>query len=82
MELGRNSRLPPIKVQVEINCCNVPIEVDTGASVSIMLENLYHKLWPRRGLKQTAIKLQTYSKEPIPVVESMFPSKVRQPLCL
>ena len=38
---------------VEINNCSVPTEVDTGASVSIMSETLYHKLWPRRGLKET-----------------------------
>ena len=44
------------------------MEVDTGASVSIMSETLYHKLWPRRGLKEPTIRLQTYSKEPIPVV--------------
>ena len=37
------------------------MEVGTGASVSIMAENLYHKLWPRRGLKKTTIRLQTYS---------------------
>ena len=36
--------------------------------MSIMCENLFHKLWPRRGLKQTSIRLQTYSREPIPVV--------------
>ena len=44
------------------------MEVDTGASVSIMPETLYHKLWPRRGLKESTIRLQTYSKEPIGVV--------------
>ena len=44
------------------------MEVDTGASVSIMPETLYRQLWPRRGLKETTIRLQTYSKEPIVVV--------------
>ena len=68
LEQERDARLPPIKVHVEINNCSVPMEVDTGASVSIMSETLYHKLWPRRGLKETTIRLQTYSKEPIPVV--------------
>ena len=33
----------------------------------LMSKNLYHKLWPRRGLKATSIRLQTYSKKPIPV---------------
>ena len=68
LEQGRDSRLPPIKVHVELDRCSVPMEVDTGASVSIMPETLYHKLWPRRGLKETTIRLQTYSKEPIGVV--------------
>ena len=44
------------------------MKVDTGASVSIMPGTLYHKLWPRRGLKETTIRLQTHSKEPIPAV--------------
>lgn len=44
------------------------MEVDTGASVSIMAGNLFYKLWPRRILKETTIRLQTYSKEPIVVL--------------
>ena len=44
------------------------MEVDTGASMSIMPETLYRQLWPGRGLKKTTIRLQTYSKEPIAVV--------------
>ena len=46
------------------------MEVDTGAPVSKMSENNYHKLWPRRGLSTCTIRLQTYSKEPITVVGS------------
>ena len=44
------------------------MEVDTGASESLISETLYYKLWPGRGLKRTSIRLQTYSKEPIVVV--------------
>ena len=36
------TRLPLIKVPVELDHCSVPMEVDTGASVSIMVETLYH----------------------------------------
>ena len=68
LEQERDTRLPPIKVQVILDHCSVPMEVDTGASVSIMPETLYRQLWPRRGLKETTIRLQTYSKEPIAVV--------------
>ena len=47
------------------------MEVDTGASVSIMAEAMYRQLWPGRGLSATPIKLQTYSREPIKVVGSV-----------
>ena len=40
--------------------CSVPMEVDTGASMSIMSEATYYKLWPRRSLSTTHIRLQTY----------------------
>ena len=67
---GQEGRQPPIQVHVEVDNCSVPMEVDTGASVSIMSEATYHKLWPRRGLSAANIRLQTYSKEPIAVVGS------------
>ena len=44
------------------------MEVDTGASVSIMSEAVYHKLWPGRSLSTSPIRLQTYSKELMAVV--------------
>ena len=61
---------PPIKVHVEVDKISIPMEVDTGASVSVMSENVYHRLWPRRGLNTTTIRLQNYSREPITVVGS------------
>lgn len=64
----KKDRLPPIQVCVGVDNCSVTMEVDTGASVSIMSEAMYHKLWPGRSLSTSSIRLQTYSKEPIPVV--------------
>ncbi len=61
-------RTPAIKVQVDLDDCIVPMEVDTGASVSIMAEATYRKLWPRRSLGTSKARLQTYPKEPIEVV--------------
>ena len=52
---GRESRQPPIKAHVEVDNCSVPMEIDTGASVSIMAEATYYKLWPGRGLSTTYI---------------------------
>jgi hypothetical protein len=59
---------PPIKVQVGVDKYMVTMEVDTGASMTIMSKPTYHKLWPGRSLSHSSIKLQNYSKEPIPVV--------------
>ena len=43
----QDGHTPPIKVHVEVEKISIPMEVDTGASVSIMSENRYHKFWPR-----------------------------------
>ena len=53
---GRHGRVPPIKVNIQVDDCGVPMEVDTGASVSIMAEAMYRQLWPGRGLSATPIK--------------------------
>ena len=63
-------RQPPITVQVGVDECTVTMEVDTGASTTIMPEPTYHKFWPGRGLSQSSVKLQNYSKDSIPVVGS------------
>ena len=46
----QDGRTPPIKVHVEVDKVSIPLEVDTGASVSIMSENQYRKLWRDRSL--------------------------------
>ena len=46
----------------------VTMEIDTGAAKTIIPEKTFHKLWPGRGLDETAVRLQSYLGEPIPVV--------------
>ena len=62
---------PPIKVPVQIDGRDVEMELDTGASVSVMSEKLYKQLWPGRSLSTTPIRLQTYSKQPLDVIGSV-----------
>ena len=52
----------------------VIMEVDTGASFSIMseTETTFQSLWPERRLDCTEVRLQSYSKETIPVVGSTY----------
>ena len=64
----RNSKLPPLKVQVEVDKCLISREVCTCASMSIMAETTYSRLWSERRLSTKTVRLCTYLKEPIPVV--------------
>ena len=62
------TKAPPIMVEVKVDDCLIPMEVDTGASVTLMSYSTFTGLWPGRSLESTAVKLQTYSRETIPVV--------------
>ena len=43
-------RVPPYKVQVLVDGCEVPMEIDTGASKSIISESMFRSIWPKRKL--------------------------------
>ena len=60
---------PPFKVQVKLDDCLVDMEVDTGASISLMSESTFKRIWPGRILEPSQVQLMTYLKEPIPVVK-------------
>ena len=51
----------PIKVLAEVDKVSVAMEVDVGAPVTIMSKSSGHKLWPRRGLNTSIIRLETYT---------------------
>ena len=59
---------PPITVRIKLDECLVDMEVDTGASVSLMSENTFRTLWPGRRVLPSPVRLRTYLKESIPVV--------------
>ena len=67
----RGTQGRPYFVNVQLNNCALDMEIDTGASLSIMSEKKYHSLWPlqsRPGLQPTTVKLHMYTKEPIRVL--------------
>ena len=47
------------------------MEIDTGASRSIISESMFRSILPKRKLVASNVKLSTYSKEPLPVVGAM-----------
>ena len=58
----------PITVDVEMNGIKVCMEVDTGAAVSLMTQEVKGKLFPEATLQQSTTQLRTYTGEPIEVV--------------
>ena len=67
-QITSETKVPPIEVQVQIDDCQVRMEVDTGATMSLMSAETFHSLWPGRQVKTTKVRLCAYSKEPIPIL--------------
>jgi len=64
---GRNSSAP-ILVTLEVNGVNLTMELDTGATLSIISEETYHKLFSADKaptLKASQAQLKTYTGEVI-----------------
>ena len=56
---------PPITAEVVIDNHTVTLEVDTGASTSVIPESLFTELWPGRSLEPSDVRLWSYTKEEI-----------------
>ena len=57
----------PLMLNVELNGQEVPMEGDTGPAVSLVPEETFQKLWPQLPIKESNMRLQTYSGQPIAV---------------
>ena len=57
-----------ILVKPKVNGITLNMEVDTGASVSIISENTYKKCFQNCKLAKTNVKLKTYTGEKIEVL--------------
>lgn len=58
----------PIIVTVEIDGVKLPMELDTGASVSLISENTFRKYWEGRQLVNSSVVLRTYSQQVVEVI--------------
>ena len=61
----------PLKIVVQIEDQSNPLEVDTGAGLSLVSKAIYREKWPDKTLEQSNKKLYSYSGEAIPVLGSM-----------
>ena len=58
------STLVPVKVNGE----NISMELDTGASVSIMTEEAWRRRFPKVPLEESQIKFKTYTGEALEII--------------
>ena len=63
---GHNEK--PLTATLEIEGVEVPMEVDTGAAVSLISEKTQRCLFPKVKLEKPEVRLNTYTAEAIPVV--------------
>ena len=66
----RDKVVDPLKITVNANGVQLPMQIDTGAAVSVISEMTYNRLWSaakRPPLQQTSVQLRTYSGEKLPV---------------
>ena len=56
---------PPIVVDMELDGKITTLEVDTGATVTVMSEKTFRHLFPSQRLQRSAVGLKTYTGEPM-----------------
>ena len=64
-------RINPYKAVLKLDGKPVPMEIDTGAAVSIISEQTQKSLFPTADLAEPTIRLRTYTSKPIHVVGQM-----------
>lgn len=65
--LYNKSGRQPIRVLVEVDGVSLPMEVDTGAGVSLISESTLKRKFPHRILSRSTVRLSTYTAHSIPV---------------
>ena len=68
LSIGSQAIVSPYKVTLLVNNQSLCMEIDTGAAVSLVSEATYKTLFPGLPLSKPALKLRTYTAEPITVL--------------
>ena len=61
----------PFQTDMEVNGKQLSMEIDTGASVSIISANQQKRLFPKAAITKSQLKLQTYTGEQMAVAGQM-----------
>lgn len=69
----RTKKYKPIYVTVQVNDVPLQMEVDTGATLSVIGEATYHQMWGDKPppLTNSNVRLRTYTGEDIPVTGTL-----------
>ena len=66
--LGTMDKIKPLSVDVCIDGINLPMELDMGASVSLVSEKTFYHHWPSKELKESSVILRTYTGQVLKVM--------------
>ena len=69
--IGAGEGQEPLEVDLEVDGLTLRMELDTGASLSLISKSIFKQRWPSESLQPTTIKLKTYSGEPLEVLGSL-----------
>ena len=76
-QLLNAGKATPWNVSVDIEGITVSMQLDTGASLSLMCESTFRELWPERNLSPSQVRLCSYSGDPISVLGSVVTYKTQ-----
>ena len=65
LNISSSGKVTPWNVNVDIEGVMVSMQLDTGASLSIMAETTFKEFWPQRSLSSSQVRLCSYSGEAI-----------------
>ena len=68
--VGSSDGRSPIEVELELDGHRIRMEIDTGASLSLVSEATFKQLWPGRTLEPSTVRLKTYTGEVLKVLGS------------
>ena len=66
--IGGGGATPPIKVPLLINDTLLSMELDTGATITIVSDRKFREAFPRAKMEKSDVRLKTYTGESLPVV--------------
>ena len=72
----------PDKVTLKIEGKSVLMDIDTGASLSLVSEHTYQELWPTVRLQETSVTLTTYTSTQLKLPDLINATRLNEGYCV